>query len=895
MKILLQYLTCLRLFLSIMLLVPVVASANLLNNGDLATFSANGVAAGWVSNQWGGQVTYSQHAQGVNDSSSQKMAVGANKNLTLKQEFDLTPGVLYRLSAYVRADSDAEIGIYVQNAHSPWTNLAFERPALEAGAAWKHVEFTFVGRDNERMRVSFNPHNTNTNYYIDNVVLEAATLQPPSAGENLITNGELNTFSSNGIATGWVSNEWGGEVTYSQHVQGVNDSSSQKVAVGDNKDLTLKQEFDLIPGMLYRLSAFVRADSEAELGIHVQNAHSPWTSLASERVGLQAGANWKRIVFTFIGRDNERMRLSFTPHNINTNYYIDSVVLEPIDNQLLANPGFDDVRFGTQSPWRMHSWGGTGVNESQAASDCGINLPTTCQRIRAFTDQGKIVFRQNVHLQQHHVYKAGVWLRTDTEYGIDQTLQARVALRSNNESQHFAFYGSTNQIVTPEWKRYEFLVVAFDPDVSSVRFELQASEVNKWLYIDGAELVDLTDEYSTKLGSNTELVSHDSFGVHFNKGNYIYNWMAAGQQDVNFGLLRLWDSGVQWKTLYPDYDFETRLGNHYLSKFSQYMAPSGAKLLYTFGYIPSSLSPTQKFGEPPAEETPEWAAFKREWATYVDGLVVYAGNYIDYYELWNEASYKGFWAGTPEQLVELAEIAYEIIRDKDPSAQILLPNITRLGLNFLDRYLAAGGGAYADAASYHMYYPYDGNYAFDDDLALFYFAVQDVLLRHGLEDMDIHMTEGAPIVRTVLTTSESQALATRFFLSHLIRGAKTTSYYHWENHPGVNEHLPLSTGDESDQFGTLDDAGIAVRELKNWMVGYSVTSWERDNGINVVVLSQGGQIKNRILFAVGEPVSNYSVATSWNVHTIKYLDASSHNYMGNSIDVGIEPLLLVSD
>ena len=98
------------------------------------------------------------------------------------------------------------------------------------------------------------------------------------------------------------------------------------------------------------------------------------------------------------------------------------------------------------------------------------------------------------------------------------------------------------------------------------------------------------------------------------------------------------------------------------------------------------------------------------WKDFVTAIVTHSKNnrgiHIKYWELWNEPSLPRMWSGTIPQLLRMARDAKEIIHGIDPDAVFLTPPA---GLQaprhreFMEDWLTAGGGQYADGISFHGY------------------------------------------------------------------------------------------------------------------------------------------------------------------------------------------------
>ncbi len=123
-----------------------------------------------------------------------------------------------------------------------------------------------------------------------------------------------------------------------------------------------------------------------------------------------------------------------------------------------------------------------------------------------------------------------------------------------------------------------------------------------------------------------------------------------------------------------------------------------------------NLSPVDRYR--PADES--------DWLTYVQNVVErYDGDGLDdapgsprvgYWEVWNEPNIPAFWPPKPdvEEYVNLLAATHEIIAAADPTATVVLGGLSGSGVHadgsgFLPDLYAAGGDAYFDVVSIHIY------------------------------------------------------------------------------------------------------------------------------------------------------------------------------------------------
>jgi len=78
---------------------------------------------------------------------------------------------------------------------------------------------------------------------------------------------------------------------------------------------------------------------------------------------------------------------------------------------------------------------------------------------------------------------------------------------------------------------------------------------------------------------------------------------------------------------------------------------------------------------------------------------------VRHYEIWNEPNASTFWKPqpNPEDYAKLLEAAYKSCKGADPESVVLGCSTSGTDLDFIGRVLAAGGGRFMDAVSFHPY------------------------------------------------------------------------------------------------------------------------------------------------------------------------------------------------
>ncbi|MEZ5117524.1 MAG: hypothetical protein R2737_14785 [Candidatus Nanopelagicales bacterium] len=273
------------------------------------------------------------------------------------------------------------------------------------------------------------------------------------------------------------------------------------------------------------------------------------------------------------------------------------------------------------------------------------------------------------------------------------------------------------------------------------------------------------------------------FGLHVSGVNQGADWPT-----VRVGSLRLWDTSTGWAQV------EKKPGE------------------YDWTSLDAALAAAKKAGTKDIllvlGTTPEWAATKivegydyplpgsasapknfDDWDTWVRTVATRYQGQIRAYQVWNEASLLNFWNGTPDQMGELTERAYKIIKSIDPKAIVVAASTTtRLEgsyLRFFPPYLQSlkERGWPVDAFAGHFYPPGDGTP--NDRVALIQ-LVQNELKKAGAPKKPLWDTESnfglagpGDIPKQELTGSKAAAWVSRALLDSVRTGLARTYWYLW--------------------------------------------------------------------------------------------------------------------
>jgi hypothetical protein len=447
-------------------------------------------------------------------------------------------------------------------------------------------------------------------------------------------------------------------------------------------------------------------------------------------------------------------------------------------------------------------------------------------------------------------YEASVWLRSPDGATVSFLLRRA---GPNYEA------GATQQIkLTSAWTKYT-IRGGWNTDVAGL-FEINFNSGGT-VNIDDASLHEISNETDCVATQNP--IPALLFGQHLNKWGTYQQWPSL----LPFKLLRLWDTGTRWM------DIEPSKGSWDWSRFDYYVNNASQRnhaILYTLGMTPNWASANSPHTAPPANIA--------DWRTYVRSVALRYKGKIKYWELWNEVNYGGFYTGTIDQMYQLTVAAHQELKAVDPTNVILAPNITLFGIDWLDKFLALGGGQYVDIISWHRYTTYRP----EADLPLLN-ALKSVMAQHGI-DKPIWNTEGATDGVPPSPELARGAIARNFILLWSW-GVENFSWYGWD----IDLGNPLSLSDRI----TPTASGIAYQQTALWLTGSKMMSKHRDtNGTWTVTILKSDGREAYIVWNDTSSIS-FSLPTAWSVQTRRDLTGASSVMSGvSSVSIGPSPILL---
>jgi len=330
--------------------------------------------------------------------------------------------------------------------------------------------------------------------------------------------------------------------------------------------------------------------------------------------------------------------------------------------------------------------------------------------------------------------------------------------------------------------------------------------------------------------------------------------------------------------------------------------------IFTFGSVPGWASsspndPCHGGGLPGTCAAPDMNAFD-DFATQL--VRRYCGT-IKYYETWNEANSTGYWKGSNQQLLTIAQHLSRIA--KDPSNcgcsnaacgpngganpnRVLLPSISRINdatLKWLDSYLSTAGArySYADIVTFHGY----GSPTDAEHIATQVQSLAPILSRHGLSHLPLWNTEGN--WGAVPTVGQQQASwLMRYHMVQVAVGVSRLVWYAFDNCGwGILWEAPWCK-DPQMPVGQLTDPGRAYGVIEEWLVGANLTRcMQYQNGLWACELQRPGGYDAWVVWSSTN--ADVSVPVPKNSGLTVYRDWQDKvNVLSTAITVDQMPVLL---
>jgi hypothetical protein len=357
--------------------------------------------------------------------------------------------------------------------------------------------------------------------------------------------------------------------------------------------------------------------------------------------------------------------------------------------------------------------------------------------------------------------------------------------------------------------------------------------------------------------------------------NYIFPLSVSSQ--IPASIQRMWDSNflgqpVHWR------DIETARGVYNWTSFDailESIVSKGQDVIYTFGSVPAWANGGAGPQVPPTN--------MQDLYDFVTAVVARANGRIKYYGTWNEANDPiQYWSGTMPQLITAAAKIYSIVHTLSPNSLVLSPSGSVYGPNsgilWLQKYLAGGGGTYADIIDMHLYFLSAAIFnptpptTPPEQYWLAVHNIKSAMTLNGAGSKPLFVDEGGWTTPVQVPSTVTQTeIASTWTILLSSGGVSRMLWYAYDT--GANGWGNLSNG------SSLNARGTALREAENWLLGGTFTS-------NVQRVAETNAIRNPA--AAGASAGTPGrVATNWGMYNPDASRGISTQIVGSGTEADI--------
>jgi hypothetical protein len=347
-----------------------------------------------------------------------------------------------------------------------------------------------------------------------------------------------------------------------------------------------------------------------------------------------------------------------------------------------------------------------------------------------------------------------------------------------------------------------------------------------------------------------------------------------------FSYWRVWDSAVTWAQI------NTARGVIDFSLLDQYVALAeqhNTKMIYVLGNTPQWASQDPNHvgtqGLPGATAPP---SNMQDWQTFVQQIVTRYKGKIYAYEVWNEVDLNGYWTGSVSQAVQMAQIAYQTIKQIDPPAVVLSPSLVAgNGKDYLKNFFNAGGNNYSDAVAYHLY---DPNRTPELIVQPVYQEPLAIAQQYGKTIWDTEVGWGP---WGDWSDQDAAAYTARNLILQAAAGIDVIVWYAWDD-IGPWVHLYFVRSDRL----TQTPAAIAYGQIQAWLLNSTISCTSSPDGSwQCPVVAPDGKQKYIVWNMQGS--STFAVPAAWQVKTVTDLAGNTQAFSGSTLPINTSPVLLM--
>jgi hypothetical protein len=274
-----------------------------------------------------------------------------------------------------------------------------------------------------------------------------------------------------------------------------------------------------------------------------------------------------------------------------------------------------------------------------------------------------------------------------------------------------------------------------------------------------------------------------------------------------------------------------------------------------------------------------------DWRDYVRAVGTRYKGKIHVYEMWNEPDRPRAWQGDMDSMVQMVKEGSQILKQIDPTVTIVSPSATHpRGPGWLDQFLAKGGANYVDVIGFHFYTGNNGTMTPPETVVPLIQNVKSLMAKYNV-NKPLWNTEAGWLGPDFFSDEQQSAYVARAVVLNWVSGVSRYYWYAWDSHKGSQIEMVAA-----DSY-TPNPAGKAFATIQQWIGGSVVKRClTSDNHNYVCEVVNNDNWKFIVWNTDGE--RDFQLAKNWKVTQITKLDGTVEKIQGDSIHIGIRPVLV---
>lgn len=396
-------------------------------------------------------------------------------------------------------------------------------------------------------------------------------------------------------------------------------------------------------------------------------------------------------------------------------------------------------------------------------------------------------------------------------------------------------------------------------------------------------------------------------------GNHVNSWSSGRYiaQANRLGLTWMRDHNMLqttwWVNAQPDSGAFAWEGADQLDALKKYNIPALGQLFTTPDWAAASGGQPKKPGYSQCL-VPDMNLFSE----YVYQTVKHYGNYIKYWEIWNEPEVGMFWKGTPEKFGELVQTAVKAAKKADPNCKIMSAGFTAPPWVWHEKSAKAGAFKGIDLISFHFGCPLTAPEDTFKQLQALANHFQEMAVKYGDgRKLPLWDTEGGTADTTFLRGLDSARLppeAERQPMNwyegavtcvqaeavHMTLGIEKHFIYLQNQVPEISEEAYINTSmlDVNNAPRPKLMARVAMQEQLDWTVFYKTIC--RNEGRFWANVHQKKQSQDSVVMLWCGSKGELRLRASWPGIILKAIDIMGNDFTVDMADIKVtgEPLYL---